>query len=38
MSWVLIVDDEPLLREELKESLELEGYDVENGSFGSRRP
>lgn len=29
MTRVLIVDDEPLLREELQESLELEDYDVE---------
>lgn len=28
MSDVLIVDDEPLLREELKEALELEGHIV----------
>jgi CheY-like chemotaxis protein len=28
MSQVLIVDDEPLLREELAESLELEGFTV----------
>lgn len=29
MTNILLVDDEPLLCEELKESLELEGYDVE---------
>lgn len=29
MTCVLIVDDEPLLREELQESLELEDYEVE---------
>lgn len=29
MQRVLIVDDEPFLREELQESLELEGYEVE---------
>ena len=28
MNSVLIVDDEPFLREELQESLEFEGYDV----------
>ncbi|MQY42758.1 response regulator [Epibacterium sp. SM1969] len=28
MTSVLIVDDEPLLREELQESLELEDYEV----------
>lgn len=28
MSQVLIVDDEPLLREELAEALEMEGFDV----------
>lgn len=28
MTCVLIVDDEPLLREELQESLELEDFDV----------
>jgi CheY-like chemotaxis protein len=28
MALVLVVDDEPLLREELQESLEFEGYDV----------
>ncbi|KAG1647325.1 C4-dicarboxylate transport transcriptional regulatory protein DctD [Nymphon striatum] len=28
MTQILIVDDEPLLREELQESLELEDYDV----------
>lgn len=29
MSRILLVDDEPLILEELKESLELEGLDVE---------
>lgn len=28
MAHILIVDDEPLLREELQESLELEDYEV----------
>lgn len=28
MSSVLVVDDEPFLREELQESLEYEGYEV----------
>ena len=28
MTQILIVDDEPFLREELQESLELEDYDV----------
>lgn len=28
MSQVLIVDDEPLLREELAEALEMEGFEV----------
>ena len=28
MTRILIVDDEPFLREELQESLELEGFDV----------
>lgn len=28
MQLVLVVDDEPLLREELQESLEFEGYEV----------
>ena len=28
MTQILIVDDEPFLREELQESLELEDYEV----------
>ncbi|MBT8154812.1 response regulator [Epibacterium ulvae] len=34
MAHILIVDDEPLLREELQESLELEDYEVSTAESG----